>query len=89
MRCAPAGHWHTILKGYDPDEYMISNYQTRHLSFRNYSNGFTQMVVDDGNPVVTVDRVGLGYSQVSQLRAWNESFTASDRRSSFLGKAGL
>ena len=86
MRCAPVGHWQTVLKGYDPDEYMISNYQTRHSNFRNYSNGFTQMVVENGTLTWTVDRVGRGYTQVPELRAWDENYTASDLRSRFRGK---
>ncbi|MGC2656850.1 MAG: glycosyltransferase family A protein [Bryobacteraceae bacterium] len=88
MRCAPAGHWQAVLKGYDPDEYMISNYQTRHLNFRNYSNGFTTMVVEDGTLILTVDRVGRGYTQTAELRGWDEEYTASDHRSRFRGKLG-
>ena len=86
FRCAPSSHWQNVLQGYDPDEYMISNWQTRHVNYRNYNRGFTTMYVGRGDLAFTVDRVGQGYTQTQELRRWDENYTASDPRSRFYGK---
>lgn len=86
FRCAPTSHWQNVLKGYDLDEYMISNWQTRNVNFRNYHRGFTSMYVDGGDLAFTVDRVGNGYTQAAELRRWDENYTASDSRSVYSGK---
>jgi len=88
FRCAPTSHWQNVLEGYDPDEYMISNWQTRHLNFRNYHRGFTSLYVEGGDISFTVDRVGQGYTQEARLRRWDEDYTASDPRSRYYGKPG-
>lgn len=88
FRCAPTSHWQNVLKGYDPDEYMISNWQTRNSNLRNYNRGYTALYVDGGDLAFTVDRVGQGYTQAPELRRWDETYTASDPRSRFAGKSG-
>jgi hypothetical protein len=87
FRCAPTSHWQNVLKGYDVDEYMISNYQTRNANLRNYNRGYTTLYVDGGDLAFSVDRVGQGYTQAPELPRWAENFTASDRRSRFAGRS--
>jgi hypothetical protein len=87
FRCAPAHHWHNVLKGYDPDEYPVSNYQVAQLNFRNYNNGFTCMIVQDGTLAYHVERVGRGASsEDGGPRLWDNKYTASDPRAVFKGK---
>lgn len=79
VRCAPTSHWEAVLKGYDPDEYPISFFQTKNLNLRNYNRGFTSMYVGGGSLVERVDRPGAGVA-MANVR-FDENFTASDRRS--------
>lgn len=81
FRAAPTSHWRSVLKGYDTDEYMISNYQTRGVNFRNYFNGFTSLAVADGTLSFAVDRRGAGYTREPEAREWHEAYARSDRRS--------
>jgi hypothetical protein len=85
-RCAPTSHWNNVLKGYDTDEYLISEFQTRNLNFRNYHKGFTTMVVQNGKLTFDVDNRGRGVSSDEGLKLWDNEYTASDSRSRFLGK---
>jgi len=78
-RAAPTSHWVSVLKGYDPDEYAISFYQTRNLNFRNYNRGFTTLYVGNGRLVRREMRPGLGVQTLG--RRFDDNFTASDRRS--------
>jgi len=86
FRCAPTSHWNNVLKGYDSDEYLISTYQTRHLRWRNYHKGFTVLFVGNGNLVFDIEAEGRGVTSKDKLNFWDESYTASDRRSQFKGK---
>jgi hypothetical protein len=86
FRAAPTSHWQNVLKGYDTDEYLISTYQTRHLNFRNYHQGFTAMIVADGKMTFHVECAGRGTSSNDALRLWDETYTASDARSRYIGK---
>lgn len=79
-RAAPTSHWISVLKGYDPDEYATSFYQTRNLNFRNYNRGFTTMYLGDGRLVCQETRPGLGAQTLG--RRFDNNFTASDSRSS-------
>ncbi len=87
FRCAPSQHWHNVLKGYDTDEYLISVYQTANLNFRNYNKGFTTLIVQDGRLVFDIDATGRGFTSTNSIRLWDEKYTASDRRSHYLGKS--
>jgi tetratricopeptide (TPR) repeat protein len=89
FRCAPTQHWRNVLKGYDTDEYLISVYQTANLNFRNYNKGFTTLIVQDGRLVFDVDATGRGFTSTSDIRLWDEKYTASDRRSQYLGKTAV
>jgi glycosyltransferase involved in cell wall biosynthesis len=80
FRCAPTSHWISVLKGYDPDEYMISNFQTRNCNFRNYNNGFTTRVVANGRLTFSVERHGRGYTRPASERLFDETYTKSDGR---------
>jgi hypothetical protein len=75
-----------VLKGYDPDEYMISNFQTRNCNFRNYNNGFTTLIVGNGKLQLKVDRYGRGYTRPVAERPFDAEYTRSDRRSVYWGK---
>jgi hypothetical protein len=86
FRCAPASHWNAVLKGYDPDEYPISFFQTSNCNFRNYNNGFTTLVVGNGALISSVQRTGRGVSRESFPPLFDTLYTASDRRSHHLGK---
>lgn len=86
FRCAPTSHWNNVLKGYDSDEYLISEYQTRNLNFRNYNKGFTVMVVQNGQLVFDVESSGRGFSGNMKDKLWDNEYTASDARSRFSGK---
>jgi hypothetical protein len=87
FRCAPTQHWTQILKGYDTDEYLISEYQTRNINLRNYNKGFCSLVVGDGSYMFDIEAVGRGYSSPGALKLWDDEYTASDPRSRYLGKA--
>jgi len=89
FRCAPTHHWNNVLKGYDTDEYMISEYQTKHLRWRNYHKGFTVLFVNDSQFVFDVKCVGRGMTSQSKLKLWDNNYCASDRRSSYLGKTSV
>lgn len=78
-RCAPTSHWTAVLKGYDPDEYPISFYQTKNLNLRNYNRGFTAQYVGGGHLVQRKDRPGTGVA-MANVR-FDDQYTASDRRS--------
>jgi len=86
FRCAPTSHWISVLKGYDPDEYMISNFQTRNCNFRNYHNGFTTLIVQNGELGFRVDRRGRGYTRAAEERPYDPEFTKSDSRSVYHGQ---
>lgn len=86
FRCAPTSHWNTVLKGYDTDEYLISTFQTKNLNFRNYHKGFTTLFVQNGKYTFAIDAMGRGASINSELKMWDEKYTASDKRSKFIGK---
>lgn len=86
FRCAPTSHWVSVLKGYDPDEYMISNFQTRNCNFRNYNNGFTTLIVGNGKLGLKVERHGRGYTRPVAERPFDAEYTKSDRRSVYWGK---
>jgi len=55
FRCAPTSHWNNVLKGYDTDEYLISQYQTRNLNHRNYNKGFTTLIVAGGSKAKRIE----------------------------------
>lgn len=86
FRCAPTSHWNNVLKGYDTDEYLISTYQTKHLNFRNYHKGFTTCILSN-DMSFDIEAIGRGTSEKSSLRLWDETYTASDMRSNYRGKA--
>jgi hypothetical protein len=79
VRCAPVSHWQSVLKGYDPDEYPISFWQTKNLNLRNYNRGFTAQYVGGGDLVQRKDRPGTGVGMVNVR--FDETYTASDSRS--------
>ena len=86
FRCSPASHWNNVLKGYDTDEYLISTFQTKNLNFRNYHKGFTTLFLNNGNYVFDIEVEGRGFTTKNNLHLWDEKYTASDKRSQFLGK---
>ncbi len=83
FRAAPTSHWLSVLKGYDHDEYLISHYQTRGLKFRNYHSGFTTLYFDGCR---TVANEGRAEGDPSPIKLWDETYCASDPRSTFRGK---
>ncbi len=83
FRCAPASHWTNVLKGFDTDEYLISNYQVSNLNRRNYNKGFTAMLVNNGQLCTFNDSPGRGASDKTGLRRWDPNYTASDPRSQY------
>jgi len=85
-RCAPSAHWQNVLRGYDTDEYLISTYQTRNINFRNYHKGFTTLIVANGEKMFDIERNGRGSTAKTNLKLWDEEYTASDSRSVYLGK---
>lgn len=85
FRCAPTSHWNNVLKGYDLDEYLISYYQTKNISTRNYFRGFTTLVVDSGNKSFYIHSGGRGASNKGQ-RLWDDQYTASDERAKYCKK---
>ena len=78
-RAAPTSHWLSVLKGYDPDEYPITFYQTRNLNLRNYNRGFTSLYVGGGALIQREERPGAGVA-MANVR-FDDQFTASDARS--------
>jgi len=88
-RCAPTSHWVSVLKGYDTDEYLISRYQTRNLNSRNYNKGFTTLFVQDGKYIFDVESLGRGESSNTNIKLFDDEYTASDPRSSYFGKEGI
>ncbi len=89
FRCAPTQHWNNVLKGYDTDEYLISEYQTKHLRWRNYHKGFTVLFLDNGCSVFTIDSEGRGVTSKKELKLWDNLYCGSDYRSYYLGKKDL
>lgn len=83
FRCAPANHWNQVLKGFDTDEYMISNYQVSNLNRRNYYKGFTSMLVGNGQWCRFYDGPGRGAADKQGTRRWDPLYTASDPRSRY------
>ena len=88
FRCAPASHWNNVLKGFDPDEYLVSNYQVKILNQRNYFNGFTSMIVKNGQFCNYIHSRGRGTSDEQELKRWDETYTASDARSKYKKEEG-
>jgi len=88
FRCAPTSHWQNVLKGYDTDEYLISQFQTAGVRWRNYHKGFTVMFVGGGAGVFSVECEGRGLSSEGGPRLWDNEYCASDPRSRYRGKAG-
>ena len=86
FRCSPTSHWCQVLKGYDTDEYLISNYQTAQLRWRNYHKGFTTMFVGNGDLVFSIDEGGRGEGAPQGVRLWDKEFSARDLRSIYIGK---
>jgi len=82
FRCAPTRHWNNVLKGYEVDEYLISYYQSRSMSTRNYNRGYTTMIVNGGDGCFFVENEGRGDSTKEKLR-WDDRYTASDKRADF------
>lgn len=82
FRCAPASHWQTVLKGYDTDEYLISEFQTLGARWRNYHKGFTVMFVGGGKLCFDVEHQGRAMSQGSgRHQLYDPNFCKSDQRS--------
>jgi len=88
FRCAPTSHWDNVLKDWDTDEYLISLFQTGNMRWRNYHKGFTVLFVEDGPKSFEIDYEGRGLSKKG-LKLWDDNYTASDKRSKFLGKETL
>jgi hypothetical protein len=82
-RCAPTLHWKYVLKGWDVDEYPLSNHQCRGINLRNYHQGFTSLLVGNGNLMFDMQRKGQGVSAGKLNRAWDDIYTASDKRAVF------
>jgi len=89
FRCAPTSHWQNVLKGYDTDEYPLSEFQTSGPRWRNYHKGFTVLFVDGGRGTFEVENVGRGMTSDLPLRPWDGTYCASDSRSRYLGKTGV
>ncbi|HPS51754.1 MAG TPA: hypothetical protein PK892_13690 [Bacteroidales bacterium] len=83
FRCAPTAHWNNVLKGYDTDEYLISTFQTSNLNKRNYHKGFTVMYVKNGDLSFQIESRGRGFTTGNPLQRWDETYTASDKRSNY------
>lgn len=87
FRCAPANHWYSVLKGYDTDEYLISNFQTANLRWRNYHKGFTVLFLGNGQLIHIEESEGRGETDSSEIKLWDKEFAASDKRSIHIKKA--
>ena len=83
FRCAPTSHWTNVLEGYNTDEYLISYYQSRSISRKNYFNGFTSLIVKGGSFCNFIKNEGRGDSSRKGNR-WDDQYTASDRRAKFI-----
>jgi len=79
FRCAPTSHWNNVLIGYDTDEYLISQYQTRGINHRNYNHGFTTLIVNEGKNTKRIENNGRGVTSTNG-KLWDDNFTKSDRR---------
>jgi len=86
FRCAPTSHWMNVLKGYDSDGYLISEYQTANLRWRNYNKGFTFMLVGDGSLSFDIKAEGRGLSSEGTLKLWDSNYSFKDLRSEYVGK---
>lgn len=86
FRCSPIGHWVNVLKGYDIDEYLISEYQTKNLVYRNYNKGFCSAVVGSGELMFSIRAAGRGTSDSNTSRLWDNDYCASDPRSKYRGR---
>ena len=84
LRFSTTSHWNNVLKGYDTDEYLISEFQTSNLRWRNYHKGFTVMFVGKGELVFSFDEGGRGVSLNNKLKLYDKNFCASDFRSRYL-----
>lgn len=88
FRFAPTSHWNNVLKGYDTDEYLISEFQTANLRWRNYHKGFTVLFVGCDELIFSFDEGGRGISFNDTLKLYDKDFCASDTRSRYFGKRG-
>lgn len=87
FRAAPTSHWNNVLEGWGSDEYIISLYQTRNLSVKNYNKGFTTLIIDNGEKGFCVDNIGRGTSMNKNgLKLWDNTFAASDKRAKYIKK---
>lgn len=86
FRFASTSHWNNVLKGYDTDEYLISEFQTANLRWRNYHKGYTVLFVGGDELVFSFDEGGRGISLNKNLKLYDTDFCASDVRSRYLGK---
>jgi hypothetical protein len=86
LRLAPTSHWNNVLKGYDTDEYLISEFQTSNLRWRNYHKGYTVLFVGGEDLIFSFDEGGRGVSFDNKLKLYDRDFCASDVRSRYLGK---
>jgi len=89
FRCAPTSHWNNVLKHYETDEYLLSEFQTAAPRWRNYHKGFTVLFVDGGKGTYEVENVGRGMTGNTAARLWDNRYCASDRRSRYIGKSGV
>jgi hypothetical protein len=89
FRCAPASHWNNVLKHYETDEYLLSEFQTAAPRWRNYHKGFTVLFVDGGKGAYEVENVGRGMTGSTTARLWDNRYCASDRRSRYMGKSSV
>jgi hypothetical protein len=86
FRCAPSHHWTNVLKGYDTDEYLISEYQTNGLNLRNYNKGYTVLNVENNSLMFKINTEGRGVSIGTKTRMYDPKYTAKDYRSHHLSK---
>ena len=87
-RCATTAHWCNVLKGYDTDEYVISNFQSSRPKLRNYHKGFTCLHVGKpGQHMFDIEEEGRGESEYDKLKLWDKKYTKSDLRSIYFGKS--
>lgn len=86
-RMAKTSHWLAAIKGFDIDEYYISEFQTSGVNYRNYNLGYCSLIFNNGDLMFDVYKVGRGTTSTG-LRLWDNNYTASDSRSTFKGKEG-
>ena len=79
-------HWDNVLKDWDVDEYLISEYQTNGIGRRNYNKGYCAAILKNGEFMDELFQDGRGTSSSSSLKLWDNGFTASDGRANFIGK---